>query len=76
MLKRLVIRIINSLFGLNLTEGDFDAFISFIKMLIGIFGSVSNAVAYVTKVNRQVSTLDPDKARAIFEQTERTLAEA
>jgi hypothetical protein len=72
VLKKLILTLINKIFGLNLTEVELDAVIAFVKMLIGLFGK-QEAMAYMSKTTRKAKVLGRDQAKAKFEKLDRTL---
>lgn len=73
MFKRLILKLINAVFGLNLSEADLDAFINFINLLIGLFGSKDEAVSYIVRTTRKARALGEAKAKAHFQGLEKTL---
>lgn len=75
MFKKLILALLNKVFGLNITEGQLNAFIDFIKMLIEVFGSVRLAVEYVVKTTRQARAQTKEKARAAFLGVEKVLVD-
>lgn len=73
MLKRLLLSLINRVFGLKLTEADLDSFVAFINMLIGLFGNKDEAVAYISRTTRKAKALHKEKAKAYFDGLDQTL---
>lgn len=77
MFKKIIVGLLNKVFGLNLTIAQLDAFIEFINMLIGLFGSANEAVKYTQRTVKQVKmSSSKARARAAFDGMEKTLSEA
>lgn len=75
MLKTIILGLINRVFGLKITENQLDAFIEFVKMLIGLFGgNKQEAANYCVRQMQLVKRIDdPIRAKAIFLAHEQTL---
>lgn len=71
ILKKLLLGMLSRVFGLNITEAQLDAFIEFIKLLIGAFGGAAQAANYTIRMV-QLSNRMPDKKqmRAVLDQAE------
>lgn len=75
MLKKLILALINKVFGLKLTEGDLDVLIALLKTLIGLFGSKDAAMAHVHNLVRTANLKEPKKAKKLFEVLEKMMGE-
>lgn len=64
MLKKLILMLINKVFGLKLTESDLDGVIEFINMLIGLFGGKEPALEHLAKVVKKTKLMGRDQAKA------------
>lgn len=90
MIKKVILTLLNKLFGLQLTDASLDQIVSFIKivgaylpqvidfvkMIINLFGGVAPAAMYMSRTARIVSTMDRAQAKVAFEQMEQTLTKA
>lgn len=76
LLKGLVVKLINKIFGTNLSSTDLDSFFSFINLLIGAFGSQSAAVAYIQRTTAKAKTMSKDQVLASFTGLENTMGQA
>jgi hypothetical protein len=75
VIKKLIVTLINKVFGLNLSEADLDSFIAFIRMLIGIFGSKDDAVRFCKQTTRKANSADPMKAKEVLHDMDKKMGE-
>lgn len=71
MFKAIILGLLNRIFGLKITEAQLDAFIAFIKMIIGALGGSAPAANYAIRMVQLSNRMqDPMKMRAVLDQAE------
>lgn len=73
MLKKLLLGLINRVFGLNLTESQLDSAIEFIKMLIQAFGSITEATAFMKRTVSKSHSVGHARVKQVLTSAEKTL---
>ncbi len=76
LIKKFVLGLINKVFGLNISSDQLDAFMSFIAMLIEVFGTATQAVAFVKQTTVQARQVGNEKAKVALTGMQKTMAGA
>lgn len=75
MIKKLILTLINKVFGLKLSEADLDGVFAFIQMLIGLFGTKDDAVRFMKQTTRKAASADPEKAKQVLHEMDKKMGE-